>query len=56
MGLKENRRGLRKTPEDDGYRRRLKEGPCIPKHSMTIKKGAMHSYSLEDYDNNASPG
>ena len=37
MGLTENRRELPKTPEDDGYLRRLKEGACTSEHSMTGK-------------------
>ena len=30
MALKENHRGLRKIPKDDGYHRRLKEGGVCP--------------------------
>ena len=56
MGLKKNRKGRRKTPEDSYYRQRLKEGACAPEHSIILKKGITHSNSLEDYGYNPSPG
>ena len=55
MGLKGNRRGPWKTPEDDSYHPKLEEEACAPEHSMTLKKGIVHSNSLEGYDNNPSP-
>ena len=56
MGLKDNRRELWKTLEDEYYRRRLEERAYAPKHRMTLKKGIMHTNSPEDYDYNPSPG
>ena len=56
MGLKENHRGPRNIPEDNYYRRRLKEGTCGPEHSITLKEDMMHNNSLEDNDYNPSPG
>ena len=51
-GLKKNSRELRKTPENDGFRRRPKEVVCALQRSMTLKKGIMHSYSSEGHDYN----
>ena len=55
-----------RTPEDsrgrwllskaNGIIRRLKEETCLPEHNITLKKGRMHTNSLEDYDYNPSPG
>ena len=57
MGLEdEDRRELRKIPQDDVYRLRLKEGVFTPEHSMTLIKCIMHSNFLEDYDYNPSSG
>ena len=36
--------------------RRLKKGACAPRHGMTLYKGILHINSLENYDNNPSPG
>ena len=46
MGLKDNRRGLWKTPEDDGYRGRLKKGARASEHNITLKKEGYNAYQL----------
>ena len=56
MGLRENPRELRKTPEDNRYCRNLKEGTCSPDSSITLMQGIMHTNSRENYDYNPSPG